>query len=189
MQGRKTRKRIFLGCEGTSERNYGRYLRLIAEDHRLPIHIDCNYVIGGGDPLKVVQESIKLMKSNSRYHGDYLVKAVMLDSDKLRRSVDRDNKIRPLAAEHNVKLVYSNPNFEAFLLRHFPGCENKRPPADTALSELEKVWPEYHKGIDARSIHKQLGEDGLRRACAVEDSLRHFLFSIGFNRIFPELRN
>ena len=128
-----------MGSEGLSERNYGRYLRLI--------------------------------------------------SDKLGRSTDRDNKIKPLAMGDGINLLYSVPNFEAFLLRHFPGCENKRPSADTALSELEKVWPEYHKGIDARSIHKQLGEDGLRRACAVEDSLRHFLFSIGFNRIFPELRN
>ena len=83
MQGRKQRKRIFLGAEGISERNYGQYLRLIADNHNLQVHIDCNYVTGGGDPLKVVQESIKLMKRHSRNHGDYLVKAVMLDSDKL----------------------------------------------------------------------------------------------------------
>ncbi len=189
MQGRKTRKRIFLGPEGFSERSYGRYLRLIADKHNLPVHIDCNYVTGGGDPLKVVDESIKLMKRNSRNHGDYLVKAVMLDSDKLGRSIDRDNKIRALAAENNVKLVYSEPNFEAFLLRHFPGCENKRPPADASLSELKKVWPEYYKGIDARSIFKKLGEDGLLRASMVEDSLRDFLISIGFDRTFSSLRN
>ena len=97
MQGRKPRKRIFLGSEGISERNYGQYLRMIASNHNLQIHIDCNYVTGGGDPLKVVQESIKLMKRNSRNHGDYLVKAIMLDSDKLGRSTDRDNKIKPLA--------------------------------------------------------------------------------------------
>ena len=119
MQGRKPRKRIFLGAEGFSERNYGRYLRLIAD--------------------------------------------------------------------HDVKLLYSDPNFEAFLLRHFPGCQSKMPPADTSLSELEKVWPAYLKGIDARSIYKQLGEDGLVRACTVEDSLRDFLTSIGFGGISPDL--
>ena len=189
MQGRKTRKRIFLGSEGISERNYGRYLQQIADYHNLPIHIDCDYVTGGGDPLKVVQESIRLMKRNSRNHGDYLVKVVMLDSDKLGRSTDRDNKIRPLAADHDVKLLYSNPNFEAFLLRHFPGCESKKPPAETSLSELEKVWPAYLKGIDARSIYIQLGEDGLVRACTVEDSLRDFLTVIGFGEIFADLRN
>lgn len=189
MQGRKPRKRIFLGAEGFSERNYGRYLRLIADNHNIQIHIDCNYVTGGGDPLKVVQESIRLMKRNSRNHGDYLVKVVMLDSDKLGRSTDRDNKIRPLAADHDVKLLYSAPNFEAFLLRHFPGCESKKPPAETSLSELEKVWPAYLKGIDARSIYKQLGEDGLVRACTVEDSLRDFLTVIGFGEIFADLRN
>ena len=189
MQGRKTRKRIFLGSEGISERNYGRYLQQIADYHNLPIHIDCDYVTGGGDPLKVVQESIKRMKRNSRNHGDYLVIAVMLDSDKLGRSTDRDNKIRPLAADHDVKLLYSNPNFEAFLLRHFPGCESKRPPPGASLSELEKVWPEYYKGVDAKSIYKQLGEDGILRACTVEESLRDFLTSIGFGEIFADLRN
>ena len=187
MQGRKRRKRIFLGSEGISERNYGRYLQQIADRHKLPIHIDCDYVTGGGDPLKVVQESIKLMKRNSRNHGDYLVKAVMLDSDKLGRSTDRDNKIKPLVTDNDIKLIYSDPNFEAFLLRHFPGFENNRPPAGTALSELKKIWPTYHKGIDARSIYKQLGEDGLMRACTVEDSLRDFLTGIGFGEIFPDL--
>ena len=187
MQGRKPRKRVFLGSEGTSERNYGQYLRLIADSHNLQIHIDCNYVTGGGDPLKVVQESINLMKRNSRNHGDYLVKAIMLDSDKLGRSVDRDNKIKPLVTGSDIKLIYSTPNFEAFLLRHFLGCENKRPPADTALSELKKVWPVYFKGIDARSIYKQLSEGGLIRACTVEGSLRDFLISIGFGEIFPDL--
>ena len=188
MQGRKRRKRVFLGSEGLSERNYGQYLRLIADERKLQIHIDCNYVTGGGDPLKVVQESIKLMRRNLSNHGDYLLKAVMLDSDKLGRSIDRDTKIGTLVSVSNIKLIYSSPNFEAFLLRHFPGCENKRPPADIALSELRKVWPEYYKGIDARSIHKQLGEDGLMQACTVEDSLRDFLIGIGFDRIFPELR-
>ena len=188
MQGRKTRKRIFLGSEGLSERNYGQYLRLIAEKYNLPIHIDCNYVIGGGDPLKVVEESIRLMKRNSRNHGDYLVKAIMLDADKLGRSNDRDNKIGPLASGSDIKLLYSNTNFEAFLLRHLPGSENKRPPANIALSELNKVWPAYYKGIDAKSIYRQLGEDGLLRACTVEDSLRDFLISMGFGRIFLGLR-
>ena len=189
MQGRKTRKRIFLGSEGISERNYGQYLRLIAEKYNLLIHIDCNYVTGGGDPLKVVEESIRRMKWNSKNRGDYLVKAIMLDADKLGRSNDRDNKIRPLVSSGNIRLLYSTPNFEAFLLRHFPGYENKSPPADASLSELAKVWPEYRKGIDARSIYKQLGEDGLVRACTVEDSLRDFLTSIGFGEIFADLRN
>ena len=189
MQGRKPRKRIFLGSEGISERNYGQFLKFIADNHNLQIHIDCNYVTGGGDPLKVVQESIRLMKRNSRNHGDYLVKAIMLDSDKLGRSTDRDNKIPPLVVGHDMKLIYSDPNFEAFLLRHFPGCENKKPPAKTAISELKKAWPDYYKGIDARSIYKQLGKDGLMRACTVEDSLRDFLTVIGFGEIFADLRN
>ena len=189
MQGRKTRNRIFLGVEGFSERSYGQYLRMIADEHNLPIHIDCNYVTGGGDPLKIVEDSIKRMIRNSKARGGYFVKAIMLDSDKLGLSIDRDNKIRPLVEKHNVKLIYNEPKIEAFLLRHFPGCENKRPPADASFSELKKVWPEYFKSIDAKSIYQTLGEDGLLRACKVEKSLKDFLISIDFGEIFPELRN
>ena len=187
MQGRKKRKRIFLGSEGISERSYGVFLQQIADFNNLPIHIDCNHVVGGGDPLKVVEDSINRMKRKSKNREDYLIKAIMLDADKLGHSIDRDNKIRPLAAEHNLKLVYSEPNFEAFLLRHFTGCERKRPPAYASLSELEKVWPDYTKGIDHKSLYARLGEDGLLRACTVEDSLRDFLLSMGFDRIFPNL--
>ena len=174
MGRRKPRKRIFLGSEGTSERNYGRYLKLIADKHDLSIHTDCDYVTGGGDPLKIVQESIKLIKRNSRNHGEYLVKAIMLDSDKLGRSPDRDDKIKPLVADGDIRLIYSRPNFEAFLLRHFPECVHKRPPASISLSELKKIWPSYAKGVDARSLYYKLGEDGLKRIVRVEDDLRDF---------------
>ena len=67
--------------------------------------------------MKVVEKSIYLMERNSRNHGNYPVKAVMLDSDKLGLSFDRDNKIRPLALDSDIQLLYSSPNFEAFLLR------------------------------------------------------------------------
>ena len=80
MARRKPRKRVFLGSEGSSERNYGQYLRLIADKHHLQIHLDCVYPIGGGDPLSIVQESIKLIKRESRNHGEYRVNDVVDDS-------------------------------------------------------------------------------------------------------------
>ena len=183
MARRKPRTRVFLGSEGISERNYGQYLRLIADKHHLQIHLDCVYPIGGGDPLKIVQESIKLLKRNSKSHGEYRVKAVMLDSDKLGVTTERDIIIPQLAERSNIKLIYSVPNFEAFLLRHFEGCENRMPPANESLNELRNVWPNYAKGVDAKTLYRQLGKEGLRRAVNSEDDLRDFLVSIGFRNI------
>ncbi len=145
MARRKPRKRVFLGSEGISERNYGQYLRKIADEHDLQIHLDCVLPIGGGDPLTIVEESIKSLNRNTTRHGEYWVKAIMLDSDKLGDNAERDNLIPPLIERNNIKLIYSTPNFEALLLRHFPGCENRIPPAKESLNELRKVWPNYTK--------------------------------------------
>ena len=183
MVRRKPRKRVFLGSEGISERNYGQYLRIIADKHNLQIHLDCDYTIGGGDPLTIVEESIKLLNRNTTRHGEYWVKAIMLDSDKLGDKAARDNLIPTLIKRNNIKLIYSTPNFEALLLRHFRGCENRIPPAKKSLNELRKVWPNYTKGVDANSLYRQLREDGLWRAVNVEDDLRDFLKSIGFRNI------
>src|SRR5690606_9502747 len=168
-------------CEGISERNYGQFLRLVAEKHGLPIFLDCKNVIDGGDPLKIVEESIKQMERSIRNHGNYAVKAIMLDSDKLGETKSRDDKIPALVRKYNVKLIYSRPNIEALLLRHFNGCEHLNPPANRCLAELQKVWPEYYKGVDSKTLYQKLGIEGLRRACQAEADLNEFLVSIGFN--------
>ena len=107
----------------------------------------------------------------------------MLDSDKLGVTTERDIIIPQLAERSNIKLIYSVPNFEAFLLRHFEGCENRMPPANESLNELRNVWPNYAKGVDAKTLYRQLGKEGLRRAVNSEDDLRDFLVSIGFRNI------
>lgn len=182
--GKKTirpRKRVFFSCEGISERNYAQYIRKIAEDNNLPIYFDCKNVIGGGDPLKIVEDSIKIIQRNIRNHGGYVAKTIMLDSDKLGASKERDSKIPGLIRKHKINLIYSNPNIEGLLLRHFQGYENAIPSVSKSMSELQKVWPEYFKGVDAKTLYRKLGPEGLKRACQVEMNLRDFLISIGFN--------
>ena len=54
------RRRVFLGCEGESERGYGALLGQLLESQRHDVHLDVVLLQpGGGDPLSLV----KLAKS------------------------------------------------------------------------------------------------------------------------------
>jgi len=56
-------KRVFLGCEGESERSYGAWLQKIAQDLKLPITIDTYPDTGGGDqPHQIIERCLIEMK-------------------------------------------------------------------------------------------------------------------------------
>ncbi len=52
-------KRVFLGCEGDSERSYGAWLQAVAEDHKIFITIDTYPDTGGGNqPYNIIERSM-----------------------------------------------------------------------------------------------------------------------------------
>lgn len=124
------RRRIFLGCEGESERGYGTFLGQHLRE-RYGLHIALNAEVlqpSGGDPLALVQLAVQKIARNERYHGLFQVKAVLLDSDKLGADPARDRQMRELARQQSVRLILQEPCHEAFLLRHLDGCAQHRPP-------------------------------------------------------------
>jgi hypothetical protein len=58
------RRRIFLGCEGESERSYSALLNQVAlEERNLHIALDVELLRpGGGDPLALVQLACRLIE-------------------------------------------------------------------------------------------------------------------------------
>ena len=48
------RRRVFVACEGESERGYVRFLSRLAEEAGLPLHFDIQ-ICGGGSPLAIVE--------------------------------------------------------------------------------------------------------------------------------------
>ncbi|MGI9228545.1 MAG: RloB domain-containing protein [Gammaproteobacteria bacterium] len=176
------RTRIFFGCEGKDERSYGQYLRRLGDEQNLHIHINTEYPTpGGGDPLEIVENCVKLMKRNQRRRGDYLHKVILLDSDTLGKNRKRDQQIDGIIDKESIQLIYSNPNFEALILRHLPECGDRQPVAKNALADLQKEWPQYKHGkMTALQLHQKLGIEGLKRATMVENELCKFVRSIGF---------
>ena len=176
------RRRIFLGCEGESERSYGALLGRLIELRHHRIHIDAVLLQpGAGDPLAIVERAVSQMSRRAGRGDNYVARAVLLDSDTCGRVPDRDARAITLARENGVRLIWQVPCHEAILLRHFEGCESLRPTSSgRAAAELQRRWPEYRKGLPASRLAACLNEAAVLRAASVEHELGAFLADISF---------
>jgi hypothetical protein len=71
------RRRIFLGCEGESERSYGVLLGRLVEVRHGRIHLDTVLLRpGGGDPLALMERAVLMGRRVSR-RGNYSAKVIL----------------------------------------------------------------------------------------------------------------
>src|SRR3546814_11518186 len=88
----------------------------------------------------------------------YAAGAVSLDSDRRDADHDRDRRAMNIAARLRLLLVWQETCHEAFLLRHLPDCEGRRPSSTRiATDELSRRWPEYEKAM--RSEERRVGKE------------------------------
>ncbi len=177
------RIRVFLGCEGESERSYGALLQYLADsaNPRIPVYIHAVPLNpGAGDPLAMIQRACRCAEFEEGKHGRFEVRAILLDADVRGRSPDRDAEAVVLARTHRMRLIWQDPNHEAFLLRHLPGCRNDRPPAGDAMGRLQKEWPTYRKGLSRMDLALRIRCQDVKQVCGVEPDLCAFLAEIGF---------
>lgn len=176
------RRRVFLGCEGESERGYGAFLRILLEELRQDVHLD-PVLLGGGDPLTLVELAAERIarSEQTRRQPSYEVRALLLDSDLRGRNQDRDRRALLLAGTIQLSLIWQEPCHEALLLRHFEGCDQLRPPTSAlSMTRLLQNWNSYEKGMPAARLAQQFTHADVLRAAAVERELQTFLAQIGF---------
>jgi hypothetical protein len=176
------RRRIFLGCEGESERGYGAFLSGMLQINGCHVHLDTVLLRPtGGDPLALVELARRRIIENERNRGRYAIRAVLLDADRLGQTPARDARIEPIVAAANLRLIWQRPCHEALLLRHLDGCRDRKP-ANAALAEQElaRHWPDYEKGMSATRLTVRLSVRELRQALEVELDLATFLSDLGF---------
>jgi hypothetical protein len=176
------RKRIFLGCEGESEQSYGSLLQKLA-DQREDLHLFLDVVLlkGGGDPLGYVEIACRKIQERERKRDGYLVRTVLIDNDRFGQDPERDRQIVPLAATHDLRIIWQDTCHEAFLLRHLTGCQHLRPPTTpVAMRELIKNWAEYRKPMTALRLAQRIQEPEVRAAATVEPEFDDFLKAIAF---------
>jgi hypothetical protein len=177
------RRRVFLGCEGESERGYGVLLADLQEERRKDIHVDPVLLRpGGGDPQTLVERARDwIVRSESRGDSPYEIRALLLDSDMRGNDLLRDERALQISAAHGIRLIWQEPCHEALLLRHFDGCNDLRPSTSgEALKALLKRWSTYEKGTPGRVLAKYFDFDSVIRAAKVEPILAEFLDELGF---------
>lgn len=87
------RRRFFLGCEGESEQSYGALLQIIADESlQLRVHLDLQ-LLGGGDPLAIVEAAVEKARERAQKRGRFVRRAVLLDSDRHGHAPERDNRL------------------------------------------------------------------------------------------------
>ena len=177
---RLLRRPVFLACEGLSERGYGRWLNRLAAQTGIPIAIFAEEV-NGGDPLDLVTKSVSLLARTERQRGRYSIRGLLLDADLLGGDQERDEKAVRIADEKKIQLIWQKPTHEAFIVRHFDGCQNHNPLNKALTWEiLRTVWPGYTKGMDGQGYGTKLTSHNLANAVLVEDHLRRFLVAAGW---------
>ena len=180
-RGIPRRKRILFACEGESEQSYGTLLHRLVE-HNRRLHIDA--VIpppGRGDPLAIIERSIRFLHARQSSRAPYLVRAVILDADKRGENPQRDRQIDALASRHDLHVIWQSPCHEAFLLRHVAGQQTLRPSTSKeAHDRLASVWKDYRKGSPTAFLLKYIGLDEIALACQVEQELQRFLQAISY---------
>jgi len=176
---RAKRRRVFVACEGESERGYVAFVGQLAEEARLPVHLDIR-LCNGGDPLAIVECAVDDMCRRTSRRGNYVERAIFLDDDRRGDAPDRTMQADRLIEANGLRPIWSQPVLEALLLRHLPGCERLRPAtSELALRELKRRWPEYVKGMSARELRRTLDLAAVERAAAEDVQLRSFLTAIG----------
>jgi hypothetical protein len=169
---------IFLGCEGSSEYGYGALLNRLA-DRVASVHIHIRLEIlqpGAGDPLALVQRAVRRIADVERQRGRFAVKAILLD----RGGAQKNAAAASYATQKGINhLIWQDPDHEGFLLRHLPGCQQRRPSGGASLPAILSEWPGYYKGMSAQELSQRIDLDDIRAACAVEYDLRLFLQRLG----------
>jgi hypothetical protein len=172
------RRPIFLGCEGASEFGYSALLGRLARDiGNMHIHIYSEILQpGAGDPLALVQRAAERISDIERRRVPFAITAVLLDHGNPQKNVAAARHAKQNGIDH---LIWQEPDHEALLLRHLPGCQSRRPPRGTSLGALQREWPGYEKGMSAQALAMRVNLDCVKAACIVENNLRSFLTHLG----------
>ena len=172
------RRRFLVACEGDSEVGYAALLQRLAGESNIAVHLDirdCH----GGDPLTIVETAVRELSARKVRRGAYVGQAIFLDADRRDDDPDRTALADRLIVKYGFRGIWSEPAFEALLLKHLPGCERLRPATPAiAVQRLQERWQGYRKGMTASDLRARLDRAVVQRAASVLPELREFLVDI-----------
>lgn len=142
--------KMLIVCEGKlTERIYFEGIRRLRRIPRELVTLEC----AAGVPRSLVDRAAILKQSNlEASNGD----ATLL-YDQVWCVFDRDDhpniaEAKQKAKAHELKIAFSNPSFELFLLLHCADC-NQDLHRDVVRNLLKRHFPDYDKAFDYNKIH------------------------------------
>ena len=175
-----SRKRIFVGTEGESERAFAAWLQQLCNQQRQPVHLDIS-LGSGGDSRQIVEDAVVRYRERSRRHGRFVDGCILLDADRLRRDQRHGRNPETVAGSERLRLVFLKPNLEGLLVRLHPNCENRQLSAHNVEAELRRLWPEYRKPASSYALGQRFGLEDLRRVCRRDEGLASVLKVLGLS--------
>ena len=177
---RRKRRRILIAGEGQGEQALVAWLQELCDQERQCVHLQFTSS-GGGDSLEVVQASTRTQHRQTRTRKPPTTCIALLDSDRLGpdNSVGRDALGE--AERHNIHAVLVHPNLEGLLLRLHVKHETRMVPANIALGQLRKLWPEYEKPATAMELGNRFALVDLKRVAQIDNHISRLLSLIGLD--------
>jgi hypothetical protein len=162
---------------------YAGWLRNSVRDRNLPFHLELSDLgKGAGDPLARIDLAIERLKRLTRDREPFVSRFLLLDTDQLKADPNRAHLAKRRASDHDIIVIWQDPTHEAFLLRHFPGRENHRPPSKGAADlALAKEWADYRKASNPEQVERHLDLEGALRVAAQLAELASLLRAIGLD--------
>ncbi len=141
--------RLLVVCEGKLTEKI--YIEGVRRQHEIPSNL-IQLVPGAGTPKTLVDRAVELKKSNAKAHKSGSNERFdevwcVFDRDSFTCIPDALQK----AAAHGIKIAFSNPCFELFLLLHFCEC-NADLHRDKVREKLKQYLPNYDKSFDFRQV-------------------------------------
>jgi len=136
---RRSIRTIWLFCEGEkTEKNYFEKLRSEERIRQICIKVKSPT---RKHPAGMVQEAIEFKKSSANFFAEDEIFCIF------DRDMNTDQQIASavkLAKDNDIKLIFSNPCFEYWILCHFEK-NNSACEIDTIISKLKRYLGEYEK--------------------------------------------
>ena len=173
----KPRRVIFIGVEGESDRAFVRFLERCCEREGQRLHLMVKPG-GGGDSVTVVEEAGRHLARHSEKRG-IRARLVLLDRDRIPQDLKAGRDAQAAASRWNLKIIFQDPNLEGLLFRLHPEREQRKIAAGDALTELQKVWPEYRKPPTADQLSRRFDLSDVRRAARHDEELQKLLEVLG----------
>ena len=172
----ESRRVIFIGVEGVSDRAFVRFLQNCCDEKGLHLHLNTKPA-DGGDSVVVVEEAVRYL---NRHPGrrDISDRLVLLDSDRIRQDKQAGRDAQSMASKEKLKLIFLRPNLEGLLLRLHEEHERKIN-VNNAMAELKKIWPEYSKQLTADQLSQRFSLSDLQRAAQYDTELKRLLKILG----------